>query len=284
MTDSRADTVTRLLAQVREGDREAFDRRQDAAEKLHPLPALRTYISLGDSISIDLYPGLDAAERERLPQMPPGLGAASLLHRNDDGRWPEFTCRDLVSVWPEVRYVALAEDGATTASVLRLQLPRLPEEVEGPVLVTLTAGGNDLVGLLDMGSAGPALGAPDPAAGLVEEAARTLERVVRELRTRFPSAALLVGTVYDPSDGTGDLGDGVRRTRELEALATFNGRVEAIARGAGATVVPIHHRFLGHGLTEPDVSNRWYWRHLVIEPSARGASEVRRLWLEALGM
>jgi len=140
------------------------------------------------------------------------------------------------------------------------------------------------VGLLDMGSAGPTPGASDPAAGLVEEAARTLERVVADLRTRFPAATLLVGTVYDPSDGTGDLGDGVRRPRELQALAAFNRRVKAIARGAHAIVVPIHGRFLGHGLTEPDESKRWYWRHLVIEPSARGASEVRQLWLEALGV
>ncbi|HKJ01970.1 MAG TPA: SGNH/GDSL hydrolase family protein [Longimicrobiales bacterium] len=284
MAESRAGTVTRHLAQAREGDREACDRQQDAAEGLRPLPAFHTYLSLGDSMSIDLYPGLDAAEREGLSKIPPGLGAASLLHRNDDRRWPEFTGRDLTSLCPGIRRVDLAEDGATTVSVLRLQLPRIPEEIEGPVLVTLTAGGNDLVGLLDMGSAGPTPGASDPAAGLVEEAARTLERVVADLRTRFPAATLLVGTVYDPSDGTGDLGDGVRRPRELQALAAFNRRVKAIARGAHAIVVPIHGRFLGHGLTEPDESKRWYWRHLVIEPSARGASEVRQLWLEALGV
>ena len=270
--------MTRAL----EATRAELDRSEDAAEGLRPLPAFRTYLSLGDSISIDLYPGLDAAERERLSQMPPGLGAASLLHRNDDGRWPAFAGRDLASLCPGIRHLALAEDGATTASVLRLQLPRIPEEVQGPVLITLTAGGNDLAGLLDMGSAGPIPGARDPAAALVEEAARTLERVVDDVRGRFPSAALLVGTVYDPSDRTGDLGDGVRRPRALEALAEFNAHVAATARGAHATLVPIHDHFLGHGLTEPDEGARWYWRHLVIEPSARGASEVRRLWLEAL--
>lgn len=267
-----------------EASRAPIARPEAAEDDFHPLPAFRTYISLGDSISIDLYPGLDAAEREGLPQMPPGLGAASLLYRNDDRRWPEFVGRDLASLWPETRHLALAEDGATTASVLRLQLPRIPEEVEGPVLVTLTAGGNDLVGLLGMSSAGPSLGAMDPAAALVQEAVHTLERVVDDVRGRFPAATLLVGTVYDPSDGTGDLGDGVARPRELEALAIFNRGVEAIARAAHATVVPIHDRFLGHGLTEPHAAARWYWRHLVIEPSALGASEVRRLWLEALGV
>ena len=54
------------------------------------------YIALGDSMSIDLYPALDAGEvdvvvaLERRPQagnVAP-LGAASLLDRNDDARWP----------------------------------------------------------------------------------------------------------------------------------------------------------------------------------------------------
>jgi lysophospholipase L1-like esterase len=242
----------------------------------------RTYVSLGDSISIDLYPGLDAAEREGLRQMPPGLGAASLLHQNDDGRWPEFAGRDLATLCPGIRHVDLAEDGATTASVLRLQLPWIPDDLQEPILLTLTAGGNDLVGLLGLSSGSLSSGGFDAARELLESAAKTLGRIVQELRERLPEATLLVGTVYDPSDGTGNLGDGVARPRELEALAAFNGRVWEIARGVGAAVVPIHDHFLGHGLTEPDEAARWYWRHLVIEPSARGASEVRRLWLEAL--
>jgi hypothetical protein len=27
---------------------------------------------------------------------------------------------------------------------------------------------------------------------------------------------------------------------------------------------------------------RWYWRRNMIEPSARGASEIRRVWWEAV--
>ena len=57
----------------------------------------RSYVALGDSMSIDLYPALDAGEvdvavaLERVPEagaVAP-LGAASLLHRNDDARWPD---------------------------------------------------------------------------------------------------------------------------------------------------------------------------------------------------
>ena len=57
------------------------------------------------------------------------------------------------------------------------------------------------------------------------------------------------------------------------------------ARGGvtGCGVADIHARFLGHGLTEPDPPRRWYWDDMIIEPNARGASEVRRLWLRAVG-
>jgi hypothetical protein len=29
-------------------------------------------------------------------------------------------------------------------------------------------------------------------------------------------------------------------------------------------------------------SGRWYWRHNLIEPNARGASEIRRVWWDVL--
>lgn len=250
------------------------------------LPSFRTYLSVGDSISIDRYPGLDVQEREGLPYAPDGLGAASLFYRNADERWPDFAGRDLVTAFPGIRHLDLTVDGATTWSTLKFQLPRIPRDLQGPVLVTLTAGGNDLVGLLEAGFDRPAPGAPveETAADPVEEIAGRLARVVAELGSRLPDPTLLVGTVYDPSDGTGDLGDGVVRDRELGMLHAFNRRVAEIAREAGAILVPIHDHFLGHGLTEPDVDARWYWPHMIIEPSARGASEVRRLWVEAVGL
>jgi hypothetical protein len=27
---------------------------------------------------------------------------------------------------------------------------------------------------------------------------------------------------------------------------------------------------------------RWYWRRSLLEPNARGASEIRRVWIDAL--
>jgi lysophospholipase L1-like esterase len=70
-----------------------------------------------------------------------GRGAASLLYRNRGGDFPAWAGRDLAAAGVGVQ--ALARDGATTADVLRRQLP---EVTQAPVSVTVTMGGNDLIG------------------------------------------------------------------------------------------------------------------------------------------
>src|SRR5688500_2867359 len=93
------------------------------------------YIAVGDSMSIDLYPALDAGETDvpvalewnaSAGAVAP-LGASSLLYRNDDARYPEFTGRDLVSRFPKLEYLNLAEDGATIGDVFGSQLSQLHE-------------------------------------------------------------------------------------------------------------------------------------------------------------
>ena len=87
---------------------------------------LSSYVALGDSMSIDLYPALDAGEidvavaLERDPHAGAvgKLGAASLLHTNDDTRWPEEQGADLVSRHPGITLANLASDGATIGDVL----------------------------------------------------------------------------------------------------------------------------------------------------------------------
>jgi hypothetical protein len=44
----------------------------------------------------------------------------------------------------------------------------------------------------------------------------------------------------------------------------------------------VHRHFLGHGVSVPQ-SERWYWARNLIEPNARGASEIRRVWQDAIG-
>src|SRR5918993_6010833 len=92
------------------------------------------YVALGDSISIDDYSG------------GPGRGGASLLYANRDDDFPEWRGRDLLSADPDTQFSLLATDGATTRTLLDVQLPRLAAIPLRPSLVTLTIGGNDLLG------------------------------------------------------------------------------------------------------------------------------------------
>src|SRR5437762_10490657 len=106
------------------------------------------YVALGDSMSIDLYPARDAAGRG-LVAPPEALGAAALLARNHDPTWPEFQGRDLAHLWPGIEVHLFASDGATTETVLLEQLGRLRAlDRTAETLVTLTVGGNDLLGLV----------------------------------------------------------------------------------------------------------------------------------------
>lgn len=225
-------------------------------------------MALGDSMSIDVYPELDYADRTGRPA-PRGLGAASLLHRNVDAVWPAFAGRDLAHLAPGVRVVDATADGAATADVLDGQLSALPKRLDGPALITLTAGGNDLLGLLggDPGEAPRALGA-------IRE---RLQAIVSDLLRRGAQVTVAVATVYDPTDGTGDL-DGRRLgAREMGWLAGHNAAVRAMAAPRVA-VVDVEACFRGHGMSAPP-RERWYWGRSSIEPGYRGAHELRRLWL-----
>ena len=209
------------------------------------------YIALGDSISIDEYPFRETGRR--------GLGAVSLFRR------------DLEKTHPGLLFEDLTADGATSEDVLRWQLPRV-KATEDEAIVTVTAGGNDM--LMNLRS-------PRPPAGLVPGMIERLERILSQIFAKLPRARVLLGTVYDPSDGTNVL-YGERLNGEAGWLAEFNDAVRRIAKSdARITLIDIHQRFLGHGMSAPE-QERWYWSGLIFEPNARGAAEVRKMWLEAV--
>lgn len=165
----------------------------------------------------------------------------------------------------------LTADGATTGDVLRYQLPRVSRS-RAKTLVTITAGGNDL--LMN-------LGALLPPRDLVDGIIERLTRIVDDLEAKLPDSTILLGTVYDPSDGTNVL-EGQRFDREAQWLARVNDAVRNITSShENVRLADIHARFLGHGLTAP-TEERWYWSELIFEPSARGAREVATLWRELL--
>ena len=220
------------------------------------------YTALGDSMSIDAYAG------------GPGRGAAALLHRNRDADFPDWAGRDLVSRGYDL--LDLSYDGATTAGVLDRQLPRLDRRAD---LVTLTIGGNDLMG---------AYGDTAAAEAVIRTVAERVDRVLTAL-AGVPHT--VVTTVYDPSDGTGAVPGG-----HLPAwpdapllLRRLNGHLTELATRHGAAVADVHAHFHGHGAKagdpgqpSPRPGNRDLWYCGVIEPNAWGAHEIRRTWWETL--
>ena len=234
------------------------------------------YVALGDSMSSDHYPTCDVRELDRPPTRLDPLGAAALLYRNADDRWPEFTGRDLERRAPGIAFTNLTEDGAMIDDVLAEELARLGHDSDDPrILVTLTAGGNDLLDALLAGR---------PLAPAVDRIQRRYTELVATLREELPQATLVLTTVYDPTDGTGRLPgfDWLGRL-PLEHLERFNAHVRETARRTpGAALADVHQHFLRHGVSAPE-AERWYWARNLIEPNARGASEIRRVWWEAVG-
>lgn len=243
------------------------------------------YFALGDSVSIDLYPALDlglaevavALERTAQAGEVAPVGAASLFYRNDDAQWPEDAGNDLASQFPTIQPHFLAQDGATIGDIFGEQLPELEEDYE-PTLVTLTAGGNDLLSAF----------ANKPRHDLLERIARDVAEaydfLVDAIRRVRPNAGILLTTIYDPSDLTGRVPGVLENAGQmpLDVLDGLNDRIRRLAEGTpGVALADVHAHFLGHGVTAPE-QDRWYWRRSPLEPNARGASEVRHMWLDAL--
>ncbi len=233
------------------------------------------YVALGDSMSTDHYPTCDVRGLDVPPVRLDPLGAAALLHRNDDGRWPEFRGLDLETLSPDVEFLGIAQDGAMIDDVATEELARIGRDSADPdILLTLTAGGNDL---LDALAAGRGL------EGAIGRASRRYVDLVETVREELPRATLLLTTVYDPTDGTGKLPgmEGYGRL-PLEYLERFNDTVRRTAASLPRMLLAdVHRHFLGHGVKSPE-RDRWYWSRNLIEPNARGASEIRRVWWEAL--
>jgi lysophospholipase L1-like esterase len=152
-----------------------------------------------------------------------------------------------------------------------------------PTLATVTMGGNDLLA---------AYGDHRAARRAIQTVADNGRLVLAGLRDLMGvQAPIVVATVYDPSDGTGDAGRlGLPPwPGALDWLAELNQALRALAVAHRALVADVHARFLGHGLfvgdpTQPAARppDRDLWYCGLIEPNAWGASEIRAAFWEAL--
>lgn len=231
---------------------------------------IRLYLGVGDTLSIDACAG------------GAGWGACSLLVHNRDDRYPDHAGRDLATRFPDLAAPPLARDGATTRGVLEGQVFRLPNDLGGRTLVTLTAGSNDL--LLTLQLRGTLLEEDG------EAVVRRLRSIVASIHTRFDESLVLLATVVDPSDGVGDLlAAGQPLIRGLDVLARVNDAIRTLADGDQTRLVDLHACFLGHGSHATDPANRYHhpddptvWLGERIAPNGRGADAIRRRWWQAL--
>ncbi|MBS1956088.1 MAG: SGNH/GDSL hydrolase family protein [Cyanobacteria bacterium SZAS-4] len=234
------------------------------------------YLSPGDSMSIDYYPAQDSrvASDERQK-----IGAASLFFRNDSELWPEFDGRDLNSMFPKIYFSEHANDGETTHGLLEPSfLEQLAPFRTSRNLVSLTIGGNDLLQAIWRSAVAGET-------SLANEVNTIIERyvhVVETLEKHLVNSTFLLTTVYDPTDGTGIMpGDTTGQKLPVELLAKFNNSVEQCALQRGnAIFCDVHKDFLGHGMSVGQ--DMWYFLPSPIEPGARAASEIRRIWLDSL--
>jgi len=181
-----------------------------------------------------------------------GVHPGRLLVRNDDRLFPEFAGKD-ISSRRTARLEHRAVDGATVEG--------LPSQARGlrapagPAVALLTIGGNDLLRGL----------AADDGKGVA-----AFEHALFAFLKALPIRPVLVGNVYDPT-----FGDDSRNFLGVEARVARRNhrRVNEVLAGAGrrfGSLVDIHAHFLTG-------DSSWYVH--TIEPSLRGASEVRRVFL-----
>ena len=149
-------------------------------------------------------------------------------------------------------FVNLTRDGERTDGVLG-DLDR--DDLRADV-VTVTAGGNDFL-----------LGRPVPAI------AANLEVIAQRLDPL--GAAVIVNTVYDPTDGD----DEVARKRlgippEVRVgFDALNGAIKSITERHGFLLGDLEILFRGHGVTSDDP-----WFVLEIEPNLAGATATADYW------
>jgi lysophospholipase L1-like esterase len=201
-----------------------------------------TVFTFGDSV-------LDCGHYNRY-----GVSPGELLVRNRDDLFPEFRGQDL-SAFGGGRLEQLAQDGGTVNS-----LPRQLRGVKrhGPSVALVSVGGNDLL------------------QGLLVDTGPRFEEFRRKLSdflTALPIRPVLIANVYDPTMGNDrDNFTGVPVERARANHRRLNDLIAGLAAEHG-TLIDLHSHFLGGEAS---------WFTSTIEPSLRGASEVRRCYWREL--
>ncbi|MEO7329788.1 MAG: SGNH/GDSL hydrolase family protein, partial [Minicystis sp.] len=196
--------------------------------------------------------------------------------------YPEWQGKDFKTKFgADLQVVHNAKGGAVSGD-LPGQVTKLPASLPGPVLVTITIGGNDMqanIFSILQGTDGPKR----------DKFRANLAAALTELNKpdRFgPGVEVHVfeADIYDPSDGKGDFKkQGCPAPLSLLPVtptdgffANWNGVVDDEVPMHGLSLVsPLHMTFYGHGIGA--MSERWYAPD-CIHPNKKGHNELRRMY------
>ena len=236
----------------------------------------KTHVILGDSIS------------DRGGE---GPFYYDLLDKNDDAKWPDDKGKDFAAAFgPDLKVVKASKAGARGQN-LGGQIATLPATLEGPVVVTMTIGGNDVTAALAaLLTSGDDSKERADFQGYLDEAIAELTKP-----DRFGAGVkvtVFVANVYDPSDGTGDFTVAASGKKCPGALSFFPaGKATAplldpwekifadvAAKHPGSNVVDLRGKYQGHGVNKAD---SWFYGD-CIHPNAAGHDAVRDLFWSAI--
>ena len=266
---------------------EQQDRRDGGAHPRHARPGAadgrertrsrsRAYVALGDSMSIDLYPALDAGEidvavaleRVRTAGAVAPLGAASLLYRNDDARWPEEQGADLVSCYPGHRAAEPRRRRRDDRRRVRRAAAAARGERRAHARSRSRVGGNDLLSafanrprasLLERDRARRRRGVRVPARRSSPRAAERADPADDDLRSVRPASGAFPGVLEDAG------------TLPLSVLDGMNAHIRTLARGTPGVALARRVRALPRTWRE-----RARGGSLVLAPLARRAERAGR--------
>lgn len=189
--------------------------------------------------------------------------------------WPEFKEQDLTTQNQNMGLVDYSFDGAMVDDLLHFEMVLdYTELAKSQVIVTVTAGGNDLLEIEDQ---------PENAEQNLALLQDRFVRLMEMLQRAVPTGSILVTTLYDPTDGTGVLPEHqLVKKIPVREFTLFNDFLRTLPKHFDNIVVAdVHQAMFGRGESAAS-EDRWYWNTSRIEPNIRGAHEIRKVWYEAL--
>src|ERR1041384_985354 len=226
-----------------------------------------------------------------------GYSYLDRLIANPRDEFADMAGLNLRAVFPNLTVTNLSVSGSTSLQHAEKQIPRLmlaPTNVFG--VIVMTTGGNDIIH--NYGREKPHEGAiygaslhqAEPWIANFEERLDSMFQAISAMF--FGGCQIVVGNIYDPTDGQGDIqwaGVGLPPWKDGAAIhARYNEVIGRVAlRHRNVHVIDLHRSFLGHGIHctqfwslyyKPQDPHYWYHDNLE-DPNERGYDAIRRLFL-----